>query len=76
MIMAFSIGFVRSAVQSMKSHAFDYMLKPFDPDELRLMIKKLVEHRARKQENIFLKEEHETWTRFESMIGQSRAIQR
>jgi len=39
------------------------------------MIKKLVEHRAQKQENIFLKEEYETRTRFESMIGQSRAMQ-
>ncbi len=74
-VMITAFGSVQSAVQAMKSHAFDYLLKPFDPDELGLMIKKLVEHRARKQENIFLKEEYETRTRFESMIGQSRAMQ-
>jgi DNA-binding NtrC family response regulator len=74
-VMITAFGSVQSAVQAMKSHAFDYLLKPFDPDELGLMIKKLVQHRAQKQENIFLKEEYETRTRFESMIGQSRAMQ-
>lgn len=74
-VMITAFGSVQSAVQAMKSHAFDYLLKPFDPDELGVMIKKLVEHRAQKQENIFLKEEYEIRTRFESMIGQSRAMQ-
>ena len=74
-VMITAFGSVQSAVQAMKSHAFDYLLKPFDPDELGLMIKKLVEYRARKQENLFLKEEYETRTRFESMIGQSKAMQ-
>ena len=74
-VMITAFGSVQSAVQAMKSHAFDYLLKPFDPDELGLMIKKLVEHRARKQENIFLKEEYEIRTRFESMIGQSKVMQ-
>ncbi len=74
-VMITAFGSVQSAVQAMKSLAFDYLLKPFDPDELGLMIKKLVEHRARKQENIFLKEEYEIRTRFESMIGQSKPMQ-
>ncbi|OGR20505.1 MAG: Fis family transcriptional regulator [Desulfobacula sp. RIFOXYA12_FULL_46_16] len=74
-VMITAFGSVQSAVQAMKSHAFDYLLKPFDPDELGLMIKKLVQRRAQKQENIFLKEEYETRTRFESMIGQSRVMQ-
>jgi len=74
-VMITAFGSVQSAVQAMKSHAFDYLLKPFDPDELGLMIKKLIEHRARKQENIFLKEEYEIRTRFESMIGQSKVMQ-
>ncbi len=74
-VMITAFGSVQSAVQAMKSLAFDYLLKPFDPDELGVMIKKLVEHRARKQENIFLKEEYEIRTRFESMIGQSKVMQ-
>lgn len=74
-VMITAFGSVQSAVQAMKSLAYDYLLKPFDPDELGMMIKKLVEHRARKQENLFLKEEFENRTRFESMIGQSKVMQ-
>lgn len=75
-IMITAFGSVPSAVQAMKSHAFDYILKPFDPDELGVLIKRLVDHRARVKENTFLKEEYEERTRFESMIGQSEAMQK
>jgi len=74
-IMITAFGSIPSAVQAMKSHAFDYILKPFDPDELGVLIQKLIDHRARKTENIFLKEEYENRTRFESMIGQSKPMQ-
>ena len=75
-IMITAFGSIPSAVQAMKSHAFDYLLKPFDPDELSVVIHKLIEHRARKKENAFLKEEYENRTRFESMIGQSKPMQK
>lgn len=74
-IMITAFGSIPSAVQAMKSHAFDYLLKPFDPDELGVLIKKLLDHRARKKENLFLKEEYEQQSRFESMIGQSKPMQ-
>ncbi len=74
-IMITAFGSISSAVQAMKSHAFDYLLKPFDPDELGVLIQKLIDHRARIKENLFLKEEYEQRTRFESMIGQSRPMQ-
>jgi len=74
-IMITAFGSIPSAVQAMKSHAFDYLLKPFDPDELGVLIQKLIDHRARIKENLFLKEEYEQRTRFESMIGQSMPMQ-
>jgi DNA-binding NtrC family response regulator len=74
-VMITAFGSVPSAVQAMKSHAFDYILKPFDPDELGLLIQRLIKHRATKKENEYLKEEFENRTRFESMIGQSRSMQ-
>ncbi len=74
-IMITAFGSIPSAVQAMKSHAFDYLLKPFDPDELGVLIQKLIDHRARIKENLFLKEEYEQRTRFESMIGQSIPMQ-
>ena len=74
-IMITAFGSVPSAVQAMKSHAFDYLLKPFDPDELGVLIKKLMDHRAQRKENIYLKETFEEQARFESMIGQSGPMQ-
>jgi DNA-binding NtrC family response regulator len=75
-IMITAFGSIPSAVTAMKSHAFDYLLKPFDPDELGVLIKKIMDHRARKKENIFLRAEVEQRTRFESMLGQSIAMQK
>lgn len=74
-IMITAFGSIPSAVQAMKCHAFDYLLKPFDPDELGVLIEKLMDHRARKRENLYLKETFEEQARFESMIGQSPAMQ-
>jgi len=74
-IMITAFGSIPSAVKAMKYHAFDYLLKPFDPEELEVLIQKLVHHRAKIKENLFLKEEYEHRNRFESMIGQSRPMQ-
>ncbi|MBU3953336.1 MAG: sigma-54 dependent transcriptional regulator [Proteobacteria bacterium] len=74
-IMITAFGSIPSAVQAMKSHAFDYLLNPFDPDELGVLIKKIMDHRARKKENTFLKEAYAEQIRFESMIGQSAPMQ-
>ncbi len=74
-IMITAFGSIPSAVQAMKYHAFDYLLKPFDPEELGVLIQKLVNHRAKIKENLFLKEDYEQRNRFESMIGQSRPMQ-
>jgi DNA-binding NtrC family response regulator len=59
----------------MKNGAYDYLLKPFDPEALGVLIEKIIEHQAQARENIFLKEQHKDRTRFESMIGQSRPMQ-
>ncbi|MEE4362706.1 MAG: sigma-54 dependent transcriptional regulator [Desulfotignum sp.] len=75
-IMITAYGSIPSAVKAMKSHAHDYLLKPFDPDELGVMIQKLLEHRKKLKEHAFLKDAFEAQTRFESMIGQSPAMQK
>jgi DNA-binding NtrC family response regulator len=74
-IMITAFGSIPSAVKAMKSHAFDYLLKPFDPDELGILVQKVVEHQSRKKENQFLKQEVAQRSRFENMIGQSAPMQ-
>lgn len=74
-IMITAYGSISSAIEAMKSGAFDYLLKPFDPNELGILIEKVIEQKNRDRENLYLKEQYKERTRFESMIGQSKAMQ-
>ena len=74
-IMITAYGSISSAIEAMKNGASDYLLKPFDPKELGVIIEKIISNQARTLENLVLKEQVKDRTRFESMIGQSRAMQ-
>ncbi len=73
-VMITAYGSISSAIEAMKNGAYDYLLKPFDPNELGVLIEKIAEHQAQARENLFLKEQHKDITRFENMIGQSQAM--
>jgi DNA-binding NtrC family response regulator len=74
-VMITAYGSIPSSIEAMKNGAYDYLLKPFDPNELGVLIEKIVERQAQAKENLYLKEEHRERTRFESMIGQSASMQ-
>jgi DNA-binding NtrC family response regulator len=74
-VMITAYGSIPSAIEAMKDGAFDYMLKPFDPNELGVLIEKIIQHQEQARENIYLKEQYKERTRFESMIGQSKSMQ-
>jgi DNA-binding NtrC family response regulator len=74
-VMITAYGSIPSAIEAMKDGAYDYMLKPFDPTELGVLIEKIIQHQEQTRENIYLKEQYKERTRFESMIGQSRPMQ-
>jgi NtrC-family two-component system response regulator AlgB len=50
-------GTVDTAVEAIKKGAFDYLQKPFDLDELRAFIEKVLRHHELKQENGRLRDE-------------------
>jgi len=54
-IMITGLSQIDTAVKSMKLGAFDYLSKPFDPDELKLVVTRALERRALLQENLNLK---------------------
>ncbi|MBU2646474.1 sigma-54 dependent transcriptional regulator [bacterium] len=73
-VMITAFGSISSSIEAMKNGAYDYLLKPFDPNELGVLIEKIVETKAQVMENLYLREQHKEITRFENMIGQSSAM--
>ena len=73
-VMITAFGSIPTAIEAMKNGAYDYMLKPFDPNELGVLIDKIIKHQDQEREMLFLREEHKERTRFESMIGQSKPM--
>jgi DNA-binding NtrC family response regulator len=74
-IMMTGLSQVQTAVKAMKLGAFDYLPKPFDPDELLLVVKRALERRQLLQENRHLKSEVSAKYRFDNIIGASPAMQ-
>jgi two-component system response regulator PilR (NtrC family) len=66
---------VESAIEAMKSGAFDYIQKPFKHDELILTIERALNHRQLQQENLRLKAELKKKFSFENIIGKSHVMQ-
>jgi len=75
-VMITAYGSIATAIEAMKNGAFDYMLKPFDPNELGVLIEKIIRHQQQARENLYLKEQFKERTRFENMIGQSKPMQK
>jgi len=74
-VMITAYGSIPTAIEAMKKGAYDYMLKPFDPNELGVLIEKIIHHQEQARENLYLREQFKERTRFESMIGQSKPMQ-
>jgi DNA-binding NtrC family response regulator len=66
---------VQSAVQAMKLGAFDYIPKPFTPDEVLVVIEKAMEKKSLIHENIYLRKELEAKYGFDNIIGNSTRMQ-
>jgi two-component system, NtrC family, response regulator PilR len=65
-----------SAVEAMKRGAYDYITKPFQIDEVQLIIRNALEKRRLSTENTLLKREIANQSSFSQIIGQSEAIQK
>lgn len=55
-VMMTAYASVETAVEAMRIGAFDYLVKPFEPEELRILIQRLLERQALQDENVALKE--------------------
>ncbi len=66
---------IKSAVAAMKLGAFDYITKPFDIDELRLVAEKALENRTLVNEVRNLRSQIEKRYGFENLVGESKPMQ-
>ncbi len=67
-------GSVNSAIDAMKLGAFDYLIKPFNNDELRLMVQKALEQSALRRENRQLANQLRRINDLDNIIGNSAAM--
>ena len=74
-IMITGLNEIDTAVKAMKLGAFDYLPKPFDPEELELVVARAFERRQLMQENVNLKKEVSARYSFENIIGSSPPMQ-
>ena len=66
---------IESAVKAIKQGAFDYLAKPFSPEELRVIAKKALESRKTFFEKIYLRGELDKISQFDMVIGKSKAME-
>ncbi len=74
-IMMTAFATVETAVQALKDGAFDYVTKPFDPDDLSHLIRNATKQISLMEENEILKEKVVSLENVEDIIGESVAIQ-
>ncbi|MEW6410424.1 MAG: sigma-54 dependent transcriptional regulator, partial [Nitrospirota bacterium] len=67
---------VKTAVEAMREGAYDYISKPFDPEELLIVIDRFIKQRGLELENIRLREEIKEKKQFQHIISISPAMQR
>lgn len=65
---------VEDAVQAMREGAIDYIVKPINRDQLRLVVRKALEVRELKRENRELRQAVSERLQFQNMIGRSEQI--
>lgn len=75
-VMMSAYGTVPEAVEAMKSGAMDYLVKPFDLDELKMTLERIIQHNEIKNENIYYREEEDKRFNFREIVGQSSAMKR
>ncbi|MGO8733880.1 MAG: sigma-54-dependent transcriptional regulator [Terriglobia bacterium] len=73
-VMITAYGSEKIAVEAMKSGAYDYLPKPFEVDELRMVVEKALEHADLAEENERLKRQLIAEGQFGSMIGASKPM--
>jgi len=75
-VMVTAITEAKPAVEAMKMGAADYLNKPFDVDEIRLVVDRLLKEKALEHEVGRLRTELQSVSKFENIVGSGPAMQK
>ena len=73
-ILVTAFGTIESAVESMRTGAFDYVIKPVNSDALKLVVSRALEHHRLREEVRSLRSAIDRKYGFESIIGRSKSL--
>ena len=66
---------VENAIEAMKLGAYDYLQKPFEVDELLVVVRRALEEQSLRRQHRYLLAEREEEFDHYGIVGRSRAIQ-
>ncbi|MFC1782446.1 sigma-54-dependent transcriptional regulator [Planctomycetota bacterium] len=75
-LMMTAYATIKTAVSAMRKGAFDYIQKPFDADEITLLIERTLEHRQLVKENEAYRTNARDWQRGRQLIGNSEVMKK
>jgi DNA-binding NtrC family response regulator len=75
-VMITAHGSEKIAVEAMKAGADDYVPKPFDNDELRVIVARALDRHRLERDNRLLREQIQRDFGFDQLIGSGKAMQR
>ncbi|HEY5959737.1 MAG TPA: sigma-54 dependent transcriptional regulator [Polyangiaceae bacterium] len=73
-IVMSAYGNLDLAIEAIQAGAYDYVQKPFKPEEIVLVLRKAEERETLRRENLALKEEIRKEHQFESILGKSASM--
>jgi two-component system, NtrC family, response regulator HydG len=65
---------VETAIRAMKNGAYDYIVKPFDPDDLSMLVGRAAQHRSLRAENLRLRKSLESAAAPPPLLGTSAVM--
>src|SRR6476659_8562216 len=70
-ILLTAYGSLKTAVDAIKAGAFDYLSKPFVVDDIRLVVRRALEHKKLVRENRSLRDQLRERYRLDNLVGSS-----
>jgi DNA-binding NtrC family response regulator len=73
-IMMTAFGSIETAIEAIKEGAYDYISKPFKLDEVRLTVRRALDHKKLLKENIRFRKELRERYQLENIVGRSHSM--